>query len=447
MEIIKKIATLSGCYKEGRKIKIKGLMLHSVGCAQPDAMVFVNKWNAASNDGPSGKMVHAFIDANNGNVYEMLPWDYRAWHCGGSGNNTHIGVEMCESSYIKYTSGTAFEIIDKAKAIKHAKTAYDSAVALFTFLCKEYNLNPLTDICSHKEGYAKGIASGHSDPEHYWKGLGLKYTMDGFRKDVNAGVKANAVVSGPKETTNESYIWNYLKAKGLSDYAVAGIMGNLQVESGIRSNNLQNNYEKSLNLSDVEYTEAVDNGSYSKDSFIHDRAGYGLAQWTYYSRKENLYNYVKKVGGSIGEFKTQVDFFWKELSENYGAQLSHLKIAKSVAEASNVMLLEYEKPKNQSVENQKYRASVSETFYTKYAGKNQNDSKPVVNNDTFKVRVSIDNLNIRKGPGTNYETINRYTGKGVFTIVSTKSGSGSKTGWGKLKSGLGWISLDYCTRI
>lgn len=445
MELINKIATLSGCYKEGRKIKIKGLMLHSVGCAQPDANVFATKWNTPSNDGPSGKMVHAFIDANTGCVYETLPWDYRAWHCGGSGNNTHIGVEMCESSYIKYTSGTSFEIIDKAKAVKHATTAYKSAVELFAFLCKEYDLDPLKSICSHKEGFVKGIASGHSDPEHYWRGLGLEYTMDGFRKDVNSLLTQKTIE--PKEITNESYLWNFLKGKGLSDYAASGIMGNLKTESEIRSNNLQNGYEVLLKMTDVEYTKAVDNGSYSRDSFVHDKAGYGLAQWTHYSRKENLYDYVKKVGGSIGEFKTQVDFFWKELSEHYGAQLSHLKAAKSVVEASNVMLLEYEKPKNQSVENQKHRADVSETFYAKYALKNQNESIPVVNDETFKVRVSIDNLNIRKGPGTNYATINKYTGKGVFTIVETQSGSGSKSGWGKLKSGLGWIALDYCTRI
>ena len=66
---------------------------------------------------------------------------------------------------------------------------------------------------------------------------------------------------------------------------------------------------------------------------------------------------------------------------------------------------------------------------------------------SFKVRVSIDDLNIRKGPGTNYARTGKYTGKGVFTIIETKSGKGSDTGWGKLKSGVGWISLDYAKRI
>lgn len=65
----------------------------------------------------------------------------------------------------------------------------------------------------------------------------------------------------------------------------------------------------------------------------------------------------------------------------------------------------------------------------------------------FKVKVTTADLNIRKGPGTNYARTGKYTGKGVFTIVETSEGKGSTTGWGKLKSGLGWISLDYAKKV
>ena len=65
----------------------------------------------------------------------------------------------------------------------------------------------------------------------------------------------------------------------------------------------------------------------------------------------------------------------------------------------------------------------------------------------FKVQVSIPDLNIRKGPGTNYDRTGKFTGKGVFTITEKKTGTGSKTGWGKLKSGAGWISLDFAKKI
>ena len=81
------------------------------------------------------------------------------------------------------------------------------------------------------------------------------------------------------------------------------------------------------------------------------------------------------------------------------------------------------------------------------SGKAVYTSKAANTTNSFKVQISISDLNIRKGPGTNYATTGKFTGKGVFTIVETKQGTGSVKGWGKLKSGAGWISLDYATKI
>ena len=95
MKIIKSILTKNPCYTAGRKITVKGLMLHSVGCSQPSARVFVQMWNSPSY---GAACVHGFIDGNSGNIYQTLPWNHRGWHCGsgrnGSGNNTHIGVSL-----------------------------------------------------------------------------------------------------------------------------------------------------------------------------------------------------------------------------------------------------------------------------------------------------------------------------------------------------------------
>ena len=193
MNIIQNILTNNDCYKAGRKINIQGLMLHSVGVPQPKASVFLNSWNKPNYQ----CCVHGFIDGNTGNVYQTLPWNYRGWHAGGSANNTHIGVEMCEPSSIKYTGGSNFTCSNLADARSVARRTYESAVELFAFLCKEYHLNPLKEgvIISHYEGYQKNIASGHSDPIHLWTGLGLEYTMDGFRQDVYN--KMNAVPAQP----------------------------------------------------------------------------------------------------------------------------------------------------------------------------------------------------------------------------------------------------------
>lgn len=91
--------------------------------------------------------MHAFIDENDETVYQTLLWNRRGWHCGsslnGSGNDTHIGVEMCEPECIKYSSGASFTCSDTARAIEVVKRTYESAVVLFAMLCLEYGLNPL----------------------------------------------------------------------------------------------------------------------------------------------------------------------------------------------------------------------------------------------------------------------------------------------------------------
>lgn len=157
----------------------RGLMLHSVGCPQPSALVFAKSWN---NSGKS-VAVHAVLQAD-GTVYHCLPWNFRGWHAGGSANNTHVGVEMTEPDCIKYTGGASFTCSDLNKAKAQVEGTYNTAVELFAYLCKEYGLDPMTDIISHKEGCKKGVASNHGDPEHLWSQLKTGYTMDTFRKAV-----------------------------------------------------------------------------------------------------------------------------------------------------------------------------------------------------------------------------------------------------------------------
>ena len=186
MNITKSILTKNPCYKAGKTIKVKGLMLHSIGCPQPSAEKLIKSWNVSD----AKVCVHGFIDGNTGGVYQTLPWNYRGWHCGSTANGTHIGIEMCEPDCIKYTSGANFTCSDKTTAKAVVERTYKSAVELFAHLCKEYGLNPLADgvILSHSEGYKRGLASNHADPEHLWKGLKLPYTMDGFRQDVKAAM-------------------------------------------------------------------------------------------------------------------------------------------------------------------------------------------------------------------------------------------------------------------
>lgn len=165
----------------------------------------------------------------------------------------------------------------------------------------------------------------------------------------------------------EEEMYNFFKDQGMNDFGVSGLMGNLYAESGLKSTNLQNTYEKKLEYTDTDYTEAVDSGSYSRDDFINDKAGYGLAQWTYYTRKQNLIDFATEQGKSIGNCRMQCEFLMKELSGSYKSVLETLKTATSVREASDAVLLKFERPANQSEEVQEKRASYGMKYYDKYA--------------------------------------------------------------------------------
>ena len=180
-----------------------------------------------------------------------------------------------------------------------------------------------------------------------------------------AGAKGTKSEGDTAELSSEEIIWNYLYERIGNPYGTAGLMGNLYAESTLHSNNLQNSYERKLGMTDDEYTDAVDSGAY--DNFVRDAAGYGLAQWTFWSRKEALLKFARQRGVSIGDLEMQLDYLWYELSEKYPPLAKGLREAASVREASDLILLKYERPANQGEEAQKRRASFGQRYYEKYA--------------------------------------------------------------------------------
>lgn len=190
MNLYKLIFTQNACYKAGRKIKPKGIMVHSTGANNPmlnryvgpdDGRLGKNKYNNHWNQ-PMDRQIccHAFIGKlANGKVatYQVLPWNHRGWHGAsgkkGSCNDTHIGFEICEDGL---TDATYF------------KQIYQEAVDLCVFLCKQFDLTE-KDIIDHREGHALGIASNHGDVKHWFSKHGK--TMDDFRTDVKAQLKGS----------------------------------------------------------------------------------------------------------------------------------------------------------------------------------------------------------------------------------------------------------------
>ena len=181
MKLYKLILTNNACYKAGKTIKPKGIMVHSTGANNPwlkryvgpdDGLLGKNQYNNHWNqDKPGGRQVcvHAFIGKlADGSIatYQTLPWNHRGWHAGGDANNTHIGFEICEDGL---TDASYFSAV------------YKEAVELCVHLCKLYGLSEKDIIC-HSEGYKQGIASNHADVMHWFPKHGK--TMDTFRADV-----------------------------------------------------------------------------------------------------------------------------------------------------------------------------------------------------------------------------------------------------------------------
>lgn len=537
MKLVESILTKNPCYTAGRKITVKGLMLHSVGCPQPKASVFINSWNST---GYTAACVHGFIDGNDGTVYQTLPWNHRGWHCGsgskGSGNNTHIGVEMCEPACIKYTSGANFTCSDTATAKAVAKRTYEVAVELFAYLCKQYSLDPTADgvILSHSEGYKRGIASNHGDPEHLWTQLGMGYTMDGFRKAVKAAME-NGSSSGSTQATGfasltEEQVIAKVGPMFTADQKKSRILASISLaqfilESGYGKSELAqkaNNcfgMKKSLSgntwggstwdgasVYTKETQEQSADGSYTTvtadfrkyacvEDSIADHSAYllgakngsklrydGISGMTDYKAVAQLIKdggyatsltYVENLCSIIEKWNlTQYDAATSSVSTGTGANNSFPAVPFLIKVIVSDLNYRDQPSMDGAIRGQTGKGTFTITKlsgswgYLKSGagwiylgnpvyctiGSTVADSGASGNGMTnadvpFLVKVSITDLNIRTGAGTNYAKTGKYTGVGVFTITEVKSGTGSTLGWGKLKSGAGWISLEHVVKV
>ena len=172
-------------------------------------------------------------------------------------------------------------------------------------------------------------------------------------------------------TDDEKYIWNTLYKIIKNPYGVAGVMGNMYAESGLKSNNLDDFFQSKFGYTDESYTAAVDNGTYT--NFARDSAGYGLVQWTFWAIKQDLYDYAKSKKTSIGDVKMQLECMCKQISgERVSSEWKKsvwevLLNAKSVSEASTAFLLNYERPANMGNSIVRLRASYAQTYYDRYA--------------------------------------------------------------------------------
>lgn len=437
MNLIQNYLTQSGCYMAGKKINVKGLMIHSVGCPQPKADVFMKNWNRAD----ANACVHAIIEPG-GDVYQILPWEYRGWHCGGNANNTHIGVEMTEPATIKYTGGAGWtETGDGADTKAHVLAAYKYAVELSAYLCKQYHLDPLADgvIISHSEGCKRGIASNHGDVEHLWSKFGL--TMEQFRKDIKEAMEVSTAedsltaIMGKSKAAAEQMA-AYLKKKNpsveqsvldmiplyLSEGEAEGVRGDIAfAQSCLETGNFtfsgsavtleQNNFCGLGVTQRGKSGLSFDTPQLGIRAQVQHLKAYASTDALVNEKTDPRFRYVTRGCAPylewLGQKENPQGKGWAT-GEKYGEKI--LTILKAILEEGQVQFME------------------SLTLSAPYM-----------------VRISIPDLNIRKGPGTGYAKTGKFTGVGVFTIVEESDG------WGLLKAYEekrdGWIALNFTVRI
>ena len=437
MNLIQNYLTESGCYKAGKHITVKGLMIHSVGCPQPKADVFMKNWNRAE----TSACVHAIVEPD-GDVYQLLPWDFRGWHCGGSANNTHIGVEMTEPSTIKYAGGAnCTETGDGENTKAHVLATYKYAVELFAFLCHQFGLDPMADgvVISHSEGCRRGIASNHGDVEHLWSKFGL--TMEQFRKDIKVAMEGSLAADSltaimGKAVATADQMKSYLKKKNpsvpqsvldmvplyLSEGEAEGVRGDIAfAQSCLETGNFtfsgsavtlpQNNFCGLGVTQRGRVGLSFDTPQLGIRAQIQHLKAYASTDKLRKARIDPRFRYVTRGCAPYAEWlgpKENPQGKGWAAGEKYGEKI--LSILKAIVSEGKVQFME------------------SLTLSAPYM-----------------VRVSIPNLNIRRGPGTSYPKTGKFTGVGIFTVVEEKDG------WGLLKAYAekrnGWISLAFTTRI
>ena len=363
-----------------------------------------------------------YIVGKDGSIGLSVEEKDRSW-CTSSKPNDHRAITIEVASDTKAPYAVTVE-------------AYEALIRLVADICKR---NGIKKLLWKADKSLIGQVSKQNMTVHRWfanKDCPGEYLYERHGEIANRVNKLLGVTTQTTAVDEPKRIWDFFTAKGLNAYAVAGVMGNLYAESALNPRNLQGTYERKLGFTDESYTRAVDNGMYR--NFVRDSAGYGLAQWTYWSRKQGLLNYAQSVHKSIGDLDMQLEYLWKEL-KTYKGVMTALTVATSVREASDAMLTGYEKPANQEESVKVKRATFGQKYYDKYATNKTPDT-------SYRVEVTVPVLNIRKQPTTK-SAVTGTTRKGdVRTIVGESTGPGA-TKWGKLKNDVGWISLDYVKKV
>lgn len=302
-----------------------------------------------------------YVVGKDGSIGLSVEEKDRSW-CSSSASNDHRAVTIETAS-------------DTTHPYAITDAAYNALIDLCVDICKRngkkkllwfgdkdttLNYSPASDemVLTVHRWFANKACPG----DYIYSRLGT------IAETVTARLSGSEGGSGPV-TNYEKYIWDYFLEKLGNEYGVAGLMGNLYAESGLHPNIVQGD----VPISDysVEYTAKVDSGEITENDFVNNGpggGGYGLAQWTYYSRKQGLYDMYKSGSySSIGSIELACDYLWYELQNDFPSVVSDLKSAASVRTASDPVLHDFERPADQSASVEAKREEYGQYYYNKYA--------------------------------------------------------------------------------
>ena len=406
--------TQNPCYKSGTKMTVKGILWHSTGANNPNLKRYVQPSDNASDKADWLKLLgtnsykndlnHTTTDIGlnawigklaDGTVttIQSMPWNYKPWGCAsgskGSCNNGWIQFEICEDG-----------LKDKA----YFEAVYKEACELTAYLCDMFDINPkgtvtvngvkIPTILCHADASRLGFGSNHGDVLHWFPKFGKD--MDDVREDVTKLMEEKSPTSTINPIETEMYrirkTWEDSKSQ-------IGAYSDLE------------NAKKACDKA-------------GKDYEVYNSKGIAIYPITPTENESNSFKIGDEVslisnakysnGGNIPDWVKKSKLYVREIRKNDEIIISTLKTGAITGAVKSSDLILYS---------------------------NLNTSNTISTFVPYIVMVTTDMLNVRNGAGTNYKINTQIKKNELYTIVAEKNG------WGKLKSGAGWISLQYTTKV
>lgn len=452
MEI--RYATKSGPYLSGKKITPTGCVNHSLGVAQPS----VDKVFESMNNSSAGWGVHAILgdfDKGEGKILLTLPFDTRPWGCGsgiyGSYNSSRIQWEICEPAGHTYNGGIMIGY-DVAKNQAYFDRMWKLLIAwnVYCAIKFDYSVNNIND---HSESHAKGYATNHADIMQWLPKHGK--SMDKLRAEVaailNGTTEPAKLQAKDLKGMTEADVVMRVGPLFTEDQRAHGILASVScaqfiLESWYASTDLAQNANNCFGM------KTTLSGNTWKGSTWDGKSVYTKQTKEFYNGKETTITAAFRkypcIEDSIADHAAYL------LNAMDGDKKRYKGLTKCEKPKKAIKIIKAGGYATDPAYVSKIMNIIKRFNLRQYDLIDDKSDQAAIEKNTnwkFTVRVETGNLRIRTGPGIEYAWNGLYTGPGVFTIVKTRDGNGSETGWGLLLSYKqkenGWIALDYAHRV